>query len=61
MGHDDACYDRDETSEESAGAGGMQWKELTFQYSSSDGDIAGEGALLVDVAIYNGVLGGLEA
>ncbi len=33
----------------------------SLQNSSSDGDIAGEGALLVDVVSLNGVSGGIEA
>ena len=34
--------------------------DLTSEDTTTDGDIAGEGALLVDVVTLNGLLGGLE-
>ena len=35
--------------------------DLTSEDAATDGDITGEGALLVDVVALNGLLGGLEA
>lgn len=35
--------------------------DLTSEDATTDGDITGEGALLVDVLALNGLLGGLEA
>ena len=37
------------------------WDHDTLEDSSSDGDVAGEGAFLIDVGGFNGFLGGSES
>ena len=43
------------------GAGHLHLDHLTAEDAATDGDVSGEGALLVDVAAVDGGLGGLEA